>query len=886
MQYTKGDVRELVRSCLVQQPDEGYTEAKRLIKQYYGNSYAIATLLVDKIINGPIVKSDDAHALQNLAIQLVSYSGSNSTFCKQSLLIDLGYSPDSLTRKNLSLTTLTENNCLTQSYVTNLELSDIEDNFTNELTNVFSRNSLPMTKDDIPRQRNDNHQEPLEIIGSHDDGPYAVRTMFGWVINGPLGDNGRRLNSKNKVFTIKTDVSDDILTRQFESYCNKEFNDRNYDDDVCMSQEDRRALQIMESSVVLTSDSHFQLDLPWKTQPPNLPNNKVVAIHRLRNLRKRSLGEANLFEEYAGFIDKMIKAQFCEMVPEHDLDRRDGMVWYLPHHSVYHPTKKKIRVVFNCSSKYMRVSLNDRLYQGPDLTNSLIGVLIRFRQQRVAFIADVEGMFHQVRVTPSMRDALRFLWWTDRNLNEAATEYRMRVHLFGTTSSPTCSNFALRKTAIDNRSLFASDVADTVLRNFYVDDCLRSVLSVDEGKRLVSQLIQMLTRGGFRLTQFSSNSREVLDTVPESERAKTVKYLNLDSEQLPMERALGILLDMESDQFHFRVKNDLTSKPSTRRGILSAISTLYDPIGFTAPVSLSVKSALQELSRLKLSWDDPIPYWCERLWSEWLKELPKLEDLTISRCFKPADLDCVPYTARLHHFADASEIGYGAVSYIRFDFNGNAHCSFVLGKSRVTPIKTLSIPRLELAAAVLATLLDKMILKELDPPTERSWFWTDSTAVLKYIHNESRRFQVYVANRVSKIREHSSPDQWHFVEGVSNPADDASRGLKPSQLTPSSRWLSGPEFLCMDESSSPAFPDDVNMAIDPSDQELKKSVLSHTIIKNEEDYLLKFVERFSSWHMLKKCVSWIRNSLTLIHWINFDTHKSKLSPTFCRHRQA
>ena len=181
-------------------------------------------------------------------------------------------------------------------------------------------------------------------------------------------------------------------------------------------------------------------------------------------------------------------------------------------------------------------SLNDKLLQGPDLTNSLVGVLMRFHQESVALMADVEAMFHQVRVKPGDCSALRFLWWPDGDAEPE--EHMMTVHLFGGVSSPSCANFALRKTAEDNKALFEPQIIHTVQRNFYVDDCLKSVNSDHDAINLVKDLTELLKTGGFRLTKWLSNSRQVMESIPESERATSVK--NLDLGHAPIERALGV----------------------------------------------------------------------------------------------------------------------------------------------------------------------------------------------------------------------------------------------------------------------------------------------------------------------------------------------------------
>ena len=153
-------------------------------------------------------------------------------------------------------------------------------------------------------------------------------------------------------------------------------------------------------------------------------------------------------------------------------------------------------------------------------------------------MSDVEAMFHQVRVKPDDCSALRFLWWPNGNLSSEPEEFMMTVHLFGGVSSPSCANFALRKTADDNKANFDPQIVRTVDRNFYVDDCLKSVKSEHDAIYLVKNLTELLKKGGFRLTKWLLNSRGVEESIPESERATSVK--NLDFGHAPIERALGV----------------------------------------------------------------------------------------------------------------------------------------------------------------------------------------------------------------------------------------------------------------------------------------------------------------------------------------------------------
>ena len=194
----------------------------------------------------------------------------------------------------------------------------------------------------------------------------------------------------------------------------------------------------------------------------DLPNNREQAVKRALWQRKKMTQNDQYRNNYVAFMNKIINKGYTEKVPEESIEVDPGKVWYIPHHGVYHPKKpENIRVVFDCSAKFAATSLNDQLLQGPDLTNSLVSVLTRFRQEPVALMGDIEAMFYQVLVPAKQRDFLRFLWWPNGAMNAKLVEYRMTVHPFGAVSSPSCSNYALRKTANDNEDELGSEVTET-----------------------------------------------------------------------------------------------------------------------------------------------------------------------------------------------------------------------------------------------------------------------------------------------------------------------------------------------------------------------------------------------------------------------------------------
>ena len=379
---------------------------------------------------------------------------------------------------------------------------------------------------------------------------------------------------------------------------------------MSMSQNDQRALNIMKGTVKL-SNGHYEIGLPWKNHPPHLENNRPQAENRLQLLKKRLQKDAILHEKYTDFMADLLQKSYARKVTTEEQLQREK--WYLPHHPVFHPQKPgKVRVVFDCSAKYRGSSLNYQLLQGPDLTNTLVGVLTRFREEPVAFMADVEAMFYQVRVQPEDCEYLRFLWWPHGHLGKEPEEYQMLVHLFGGDSSPSCANYALKRTAEDNKEDFDAVTIATVKRNFYVDDCLKSVPTNPKAVKLVGELRELLSRGGFRLTKWISNSKKVMDSVPESEKVPSVKNLDLSENVTLTERALGVQWNVHTDTFSFKIVDK--KKPATRRGILSVICSVYDPLGFVSPCILPAKAIQQDLCLKGLGWDDLIPETSKQKW--------------------------------------------------------------------------------------------------------------------------------------------------------------------------------------------------------------------------------------------------------------------------------
>ena len=423
-------------------------------------------------------------------------------------------------------------------------------------------------------------------------------------------------------------------------------------------------------------------------------------------------------------------------------------------------------------------------------------------------------------------------------MTKEPTTFRMTTHAFGL--SPSCANFAMRQLAQDFCTSSNKCASDFMQTGFYADNWLISMSSDEEVIDLIDKTVSLCSNGGLDLHKFSSNSKFVMQYV--SERYDSELLTDLPGPTI--ERLLYVVWCVESDTLQFRIIVD--SKPFTRRGILSTVSSIYDPLGFVGPFVLEGKIILQYMCQSSCGWDSPISDKILPWWQQWLAYIPKLESIKLKRCFKST---LSIKRAELHHFSDAADKSYGQCSYLRvIDTNDNIMCSLVMA------VKVVSIPRLELAAAVLSCKVSKLLNAELcidDLHNIYICHWCDSQIVLAYISNDVKRFHVYVANRVQTIRSYSSVDSWRYVPTKVNPADDSSRGINIDKLVDINhcRWFKGPAFLYQKD-----IPDFLlcHASLEKSDPALRAVCLMSTA-----EYATDLLDRlsyFSSWFKAKRAV--------------------------------
>ena len=653
---------------------------------------------------------------------------------------------------------------------------------------------------------NSNALMPLEVIKGE---PFAVRTKLGWTVIGEGKTETTDSQTETSVYQVNTNSIQSVLTSDLPETVKVEHTYRTTVREASTtdvlhllesdfveretgqkSQEDIKFMKIVQENVTKNQEGHYELPLPFRHENPSMPDNKTSATWRAMSLKRQLEKNEQKHSDYRNFMNDVIAKGHAEKIPANEIDKPNR--WYIPHHGVYSDRKPgKIRVVFDCSARYQGACINDQLLQGPDLINSLIGVLCRFRKGKIAFSCDIQQMYHQFHVTREHRDYLRFLWWEDGDLTKPLTDYRMKVHIFGASSSPGCANFGLKQVAKDNADM-NNEAADFLQNDFYVDDGLHASDDITTATNILQGAVQICQQGKLRLHKITSNSPELLSHFPAQEISEKKTQDLGKNDSIPIERILGLQWSTETDTFTF--SRELKTKPLTRRGMLSTVASLYDPLGFISPIILKGKKLVQQACKDQVGWDDPLSEDIKLQWQEWLKELETLHTISISRSFVPPRFTSV-VRAELHHFSDASETGYGQCSYLRLiDENNNVHCSLVMAKSRVAPLKTITIPRLELQAATLSVKVAKFLEDQLQYDSIQHHFWTDSKIVLAYISNKAKKFHVFVANRVSQILQHSEIDQWSHIASDHNPADMASRGKQTAALN-QSVWFSGPDFL-------------------------------------------------------------------------------------------
>ncbi|KAJ8049254.1 hypothetical protein HOLleu_01926 [Holothuria leucospilota] len=538
--------------------------------------------------------------------------------------------------------------------------------------------------------------------------------------------------------------------------------------------QEERELDLIENGLKF-KNNRWEAKYPWVKDPKGLPDNRVVAVARVKALEKRLSKDKEEAKMYSEQVQDMIERGVAREVPEAEVRGYEGPVHYIAHHAVRKPESDStpLRIVFNSSGNYKGHVLNDYWAKGPDLNNQLIAVLMRFRKERVALVGDIRKMYHSVGITLLDQHCHRFLW-RGMEVERPLKTYCVTSVNFGDKPAATIAICALRRTAEMSESEFP-EAADALKRNVYMDDVLDSLRNESEALERSRQIDTVLEKGNFKIKEW---------TISGAQTAKS-----------PRIKVLGLDWDPVTYQLWVAGEEIPVQAELTKRKCLSVMNSVFDPLGLLSPVTVRAKILLRDLWGKGLDWDELIDKGDQLKWQELFRDLNACSNIKIPRCIKPFNSrdDVKPM---LIMFSDASENAMGTVAYSRYEYDdGSYSTSLLASRSRVAPIRITSVVRLELSAALLSARLAKTIMEEIGIDFQRVLYLVDSEIVRAMIQKRSYGFKTFVATRIEEIQELSDIQDWWWVSGGDNVADIISRGLDPKTLRENGLWQNGPHFL-------------------------------------------------------------------------------------------
>lgn len=542
------------------------------------------------------------------------------------------------------------------------------------------------------------------------------------------------------------------------------------------SPEEYTAMQEFNKTIKFVNN-RYEICLPWKSNHMHLPNNYGLAVGRLKSTFKKLQQQKGHIKIYGDIINDQLKQGFIEKVENPVVDEN---CHYLPHMGVIKDsTTTPLRIVFDCSARLKKglPSLNDCLLTGPSLTEQLVKVLLKFRLNPYAFIADISKAFLRVGLNETDRDFTRFIWYSNpENKESDLITYRFRSVLFGATCSPfllqACLKYHFQKYKND-------EVAMLLSNNFYVDNLQATVSSEGQLSDIVNRANTIMTEAGMPLQEWVSNSKEL------NNEMKTNDYFIKDDKGVT--KVLGIIWNYDEDILKFKPVKFENSEYLSKRILLSDVSKFYDPLGLMSPISIKGKMLIQKVWEGSYEWDQDLPKEIKEEWEKLKTDYISLSDFKIKR-----HIYTTGASYELHLFCDASSKGYGSVAYLNSEKEG---CNLVMSKSRVAPLNKKTIPQLELTAMVVGAKLGNYIREcfKNEIKINQEFIWSDSEIAIQWVINKNSK-DTYVKNRVENI-ERLGNFQFKHVGSKHNPADLISRGCTIKNIISNELWYHGPSWL-------------------------------------------------------------------------------------------
>ncbi|KHJ42945.1 Pao retrotransposon peptidase [Trichuris suis] len=573
------------------------------------------------------------------------------------------------------------------------------------------------------------HAELMSATESRTGGagePVAMNTALGWIARGVIGGGGNRSRTR---MNLSITTGDEDLAAQFRRFCDTESFGTEGRVPGKMAPEDELAKQIVESGT-RKLEVGYEVPLPWRQGEPNLPCNRPLAELRLQALLRRFEKDPSYKADYEKAMDKYQSAGYAhEVTDENELGIEQ-------------------QIVFDSSAMYEGRSLNSALLTGPALQNELRLVLLKFSEGSIAFAADVEAMFSRIRLHPEDARYHRFLW------KDPESERVKHNHAYCSRVWPGSGRGGTSVRAIQN--------------NLYMDDYLDSARTTSEAIARARDVQDILRKGDFHLTKWVSNCKELMEAFGgDSSSLTTAEEYHLGEDTFDT-KVLGVRWRQQDDVLVFHV--DLGEAVFTRRGLLSKMAKIYDPLGLLSPAVTRAKIMHRQLGLCGLNWDDDIPAGQKKWWKRWIGQLEELKSLSVPRCLFPREGEIA--SSELHTFGDASEEAFAAAMYLRNVYkDGDVTVRIVMAKARLAPLKTVSVARLELQAALLGARL-----------------------TTNWIRSPAAYYKPYVNHRIGEIQTLTDPSEWRFVPGRLNISDCATRSTAKQRELIHTSWFRGPEI--------------------------------------------------------------------------------------------
>ncbi len=659
--------------------------------------------------------------------------------------------------------------------------------------------------------------------------PILQNTKFGWVVVGPFHFNGMHSLPKQNCF-LMTNGNEQTLHDALEKFWQIEH--------ITERSQNRLTSEELECEIHFRknykiSNGRFVVQLPLKSNHTELGESYSTALKCLNSLNRRLDKNFELRRAYTEFLNEYEELGHISRVNP-DLDEANKTYVYLSHHAVVKETSSttKLRVVFNASQKTdSGLSLNDVLKIGPKVQKDVFDIVLQMRTYPILIVADIEKMYRMIVIDESQRNFQRILWKDMET--RSLIHYQLNTLTYGTASASFLATRVLHEIGMKLQHS-NPDVSQIIINNFYMDDLIFGHHDFNRAVSLKNELEEALKEYGLNLRKWTSNDERI---TPRNDTQHNKFYIRDETETI----TLGTFWSPGTDtiSYNFKLKFDVSK--ITKRTILAVIGQLFDVLGLINPVIVRAKLILQKVWKMKVDWDTEVPENIANEWSHFVKKLNYLNQFQISRCILPVTSRNSP--AMLCGFCDASLAAYDACVYLVYrKDNKEIHSNLICAKSRIAPLITSTLARLELCGALLLAQLINRVSHTLKIGVNDIVLFSDATIVLDWLSSEPSKWKIFVSNRIAEIQRITENMVWCHVETENNPADIVSRGSDPEDLQNQSLWWHGPSFLKTEREFWPAIRKSNKIIIPDVRKEMIN--LSFVVVNQNSDVWVEFFSKY------------------------------------------